>query len=132
MKTTPVGTRLDADLLEAFLNECARRKSTKSDLLLTFIRDGLARYDSVSTQVLETQLAILEQMKAIGELAGASLHHGVEQTVINLPQGANESAEAYRERLQAEYEKLVLRAVGKGGRIHAVSTKRPPKVRVAS
>lgn len=121
MKTIPVGTRLDVDLHRAFEEEMKRRKQDKAELLRTFIRDGLARYDSCSEQIMQTQLAILEHMKKLQEMMGAALHLNVEQTVLGLRQEANETPEAYRERLMSEYRKTVFEALGKGGRIASVA-----------
>lgn len=131
MRTVTVSGKIEDDLNAALEEEAKRRRQTKSQLVATYIRDGLARFDSASSQILETQIAILDHLKTIGELAGASLHHSVEQTVIGMRQNPGETAETYRERLQTEYKKFVFEAVGKGGRIHAASNKRPSKVRVA-
>lgn len=123
MKTIPVGTRLDVDLHEAFVAEMKRRGQDKAELLRTFIRDGLARYDGTSEQILHTQLAVLEHLKRLQEITGAVLHLGVEETVFAMRQLADESKEAYQERLRNEYKKIVFEALGKGARIANASGK---------
>ncbi|ALK99901.1 hypothetical protein AB595_10610 [Massilia sp. WF1] len=130
MKTIPVGTRLDVDLHRAFEEEMKRRGQDKAELLRTFIRDGLARYDSYSEQIMQTQLSILEHMKKLQEMMGAALHLNVEQAVLGLRQGANETSEAYKERLMSEYRKTVFEALGKGGRIATVAATRTANAKV--
>ena len=124
MKTIPVGTRLDVDLHRAFEDEMKRRGQDKAELLRTFVRDGLARYDSYSEQIMQSQLAILEQMKQLQEMLGAALHLHVEQTVLGIRQGASETPEAFKERLLGEYRKMVYDALGKGSRIASVAATR--------
>jgi hypothetical protein len=119
MKTIPVGTRVSPELHDALLKEMGRRGQDKAQLLRTFIRDGLARYDSTSEQILHTQTAILEDLKKVQEMVGAVLHLDVEQTVLALRQLPAESPDAYKERLTGEYRKLVFEALGKGARIAA-------------
>lgn len=101
-----------------------RRGQDKAELLRTFVRDGLARYDSYSEQIMQSQLAILEQMKQLQEMLGAALHLHVEQTVLGMRQGTNETPEAFKERLLGEYRKMVYDALGKGGRIASVAATR--------
>ena len=130
MKSIPVGTRLDHELHEAFQAEMKRRGQDQSQLLRTFVRDGLARYDSYSEQVMQTQLAILEHLKKLQEMIGAVMHLDVEQSVLALRQNPDESAEAYKERLTATYRKTVFEALGKGARIAAVSASKSANVKV--
>jgi len=126
MKTEPVGTRLEPDLHAAFLEEMKRRGQTKSQFLKTIIRDALARYDSCSEQILQTQMAILEHLKRLQDMTGAAVHIDVEQSVLALPQEPGETQEAYKERLKAAYRRLVFEALAKGARIAAVSLNKPP------
>jgi hypothetical protein len=130
MKTIPVGTRLDPELHAAFLQEMARRGQDKSQFLRTIIRDALARYDSCSEQILQTQLAILEYVKKLQEMIGATVHLEVEHSVLALPQEANETNEAYKERLKGAYRAMVYDALAKGARIAAAPANKgtTPKV----
>jgi hypothetical protein len=131
MKTIPVGTRLDLELHETFMQEMARRgHKDKSQFLRNLVRDALAGYDSYSEQIIQTQLAILEHLKRLQEIVGATVHLGVEQNVLGLPQGANESPEAYKDRLKNVYRETVFDALAKGARIAAVSSNKSgsPKV----
>jgi hypothetical protein len=121
MRTIPVGTRLDPELHAAFVVEMRRRGQDKSQLLRTFVRDGLARYDSCAEQILQTQLAILEHLKKLQEMIGAVLHIDVEQHVLGLRQEPGETTDAYKERLTAAYRKTVFDALAKGARIAAAS-----------
>lgn len=130
MKTIPVGTRLDPDLHRALEEEMKRRGQDKAELLRTFIRDGLARYDSYSEQIMQTQLAVLEHMKQLQEMMGAALHLHVEQAALGQRQGTNETPEAYKERLMNEYRKTVFDALGKGGRIASVAASKPARAKV--
>jgi hypothetical protein len=125
-----VATRVDPELHAAFLAEMQRTGQDKAELLRTFIRNGLARYDSYSEQILQTQLGILEHLKKLQELVGAVVHLDVEQNVLGLHQDQNETPEAYKARLQSTYKKLVFDAITKGGRIAAVLAEAPanPKV----
>ncbi|WP_371765516.1 hypothetical protein [Massilia sp.] len=131
MKTIPVGTRLDHDLHESFLAEMARRNQTKSELLLTFVRDGLARYDSTSAQVLEAQVTCLKEIKKTQEMIGAVLHLAVEESVIAIRQLPDESPDAYKERLRNAYRDLVYKAIEKGARIAASPTMKMSNAKVS-
>jgi hypothetical protein len=124
MKTEPVGARLDPELHAAFLQEMKRRGQNKSEFLKTIIRDALARYDSCSEQILQTQLAILEQLKKLQDMIGAAVHLDVEQNVLGLPQHPDETEEAYKDRLRAAYRAMVFEALAKGARVAAASSTR--------
>lgn len=117
MATTPVGTRLEKELFDAFIAEAARRGQDRAQLLRTFVRDGLARYDSYSEQIIQTQLAILENVKKLQDMTGAALHIHAEQSVLALQQKPDESADQYRQRLRAAYKEEVFQALEKGARI---------------
>lgn len=123
MKTIPVGTRFDPELHEAFMQEMARRgHRDKSQFLRNIVRDALAGYDAHAEQIIQTQLAILEHLKRLQAVIGATVHLGVEQSVLELPQGASESPEAYKDRLKNVYRETVFDALAKGARIAAVSS----------
>jgi hypothetical protein len=117
MKRILVAARIDADLYEALDAEVKRRKLDKAELIRSFIRDGLDRGDLSMEQILQTQLAILEQLKMMQDLAGAAVHLHVEQQVLELRQEPNEPHETYRARLLATYRKKVFEVIEKGGRI---------------
>lgn len=131
MKTIPVGTRLDPDLHESFLAEMARRRQTKSELLLTFVRDGLARYDSTAAQLLEAQIACLKEIKRTQEMIGAVLHLDVEQSVMAIRQLPEESPDAYKDRLRSAYRDLVFKAIEKGARIASSPTAKVSSAKVS-
>jgi hypothetical protein len=131
MKRILVAARIDPDLYEALDVEVKRRKLDKAELIRTFIRDGLARYDSTSEQILHTQLAILEQLKIMQDLAGAAVHLHVEQQVLELRQEPNEPPETYTARLLATYRKKVFEAIVKGGRIVAAVPEMPASRKVS-
>lgn len=117
MATKAVGTRIDTELYRALLDEAKRRGQDRAQLLRTFIRDGLARYDSYSEQVIQTQVSILEHLKKLQEMTGATLHLDVQQIVLTLQQKPDETPEAYKERLRAAYKAEVFEALDKGARI---------------
>jgi len=119
MVTIHVGTRIEPDLYQAFEAEAKRRRQAKSELLRTFLRDGLIDSDDRSEQIVQTQLSILEHLKKLQEMIGAVLHLDVEQTVLALPQGVDELPETYKNRLMQEYRRGVFEALNKGARIAA-------------
>lgn len=125
MATIPICLRIDSDLDTDLVKEAKRRKQEKPDLIRTFIRDGLARYDAYSEQILQTQLAMLEQLKKLQEMIGAAVHLDVEQNVLALPQEPSETQDAYRERLKAAYRTMVFEALAKGARIAAAGSNKP-------
>ena len=131
MKNVQISVRIDNELNQALEEEASRRNQGIRDLIRTFLRDGLARYDSYSEQIMESQLAILEQLKKLQEMMGAALHLHVEQTVLGLRQGPNETADEYKVRLQGEYRKAVYDALGKGGRIASVAVPRTTTAKVS-
>lgn len=130
MASIPICIRIDGDLDAHLTKEAKRRKQDKADLIRTFIRDGLAHYESGAEQMLQTQQAILEQLTKFREVTGATVHLVVEQTVLGLPQAPNETREAYKERLMATYRTMVFEALEKGARIAAAALNTPasPKV----
>jgi hypothetical protein len=131
MKDGFVGVRLNDDLFAAFCEEATRRKQTNAALLRTFVRDGLARYDSYSEQVLQNQIRILEHLATLQDLVGAAVHLDVEQNVLGLCQDPNETPEAYKTRLQSTYKRTVFEAVTKGGRIVAALSETPANLKVS-
>jgi hypothetical protein len=131
MKSVPVATRINPELHAALEAEVQRTGQDKAELLRTYIRDGLAHYDSYSEQIMQTQLGILEHLKMLQGLVGAVVHIDVEQSVLGLHQEPNETAETYKARLQSTYKKSVFDAIAKGGRIAAVLSEAPANLKVS-
>jgi hypothetical protein len=121
MPTIPICIRIDLDLDADLVAEAKRRGQEKPDLIRTFLRDGLARYDSASEQILQTQITLLQNVKRLQEMVGATLHLEVEQAVLALQKGADESANQYAARLRDVYRETVFEALNKGARIATAS-----------
>lgn len=126
-----MSARVEPDVNTALEHEAKRRGQTKSELVETFLRDGLARYDSSSEQIIQTQLAMLEHLKRLQDMIGAVMHLEVEQSVLAQRQNPDETPEAYKERLLATYRKAVFDALAKGARIVSVSGNKLASAKVA-
>lgn len=108
--------------------EARRQKLDEAVLARILIRDGLARYNAVTAQILEKTDRVVEQIDILQQLAAGVLHMTAEQLVIAKPAHKDESAAQYTERLVGIYREMVFGAVSKGTSITvALQTKQGNK-----
>jgi hypothetical protein len=122
MASVIVAARVHSDIDDALEKEAKRRGQRKSALVKTYVLDGLAGNNNETEQVLQTLVSVLEHLKTLMSISGATLHLDVERLIFDLPKNPDEPPEEYRERLKTAYKQKVREAITKGGRIAAASS----------
>ena len=114
MKNEQITVRLEQHIIEDLKDEAKKRGQPLATLARTFIRDGLARYDAISEQLLQTGERIEARLQTIEALAGANLHVAVERQILPSEREPGEADDAYIDRLRANYTTAVLASIPKG------------------
>lgn len=119
MTLDQITVRLEQHIIEHLKEESKRRGQTVAALARTFIRDGLARYDAISEELLQADERIEKRLLQIESMIAANLHLTAEQPILANKQNDGESLEVYSARLNEIYRDKIRMSVKKGARIVA-------------